>query len=205
MSDVKNSKRKKSRLEAQHMAYAIHKRITAELMASFALSQKRIEAYVESATKGIADISESKERLENLLEAIKKLADEIGLILNMRKTRIVRIDKPFRILQIQYWLIDTGRVVKKINPKSVTRERKKLKAYKRQLDLGKIDFATVENSFKSWIASNYKIMSRLQIDNMFKLYYSLFGRRITWKKKHSRLRWLMEQALKDLPKTETTS
>lgn len=58
MSDVKNSKRKKSRLEAQHMAYAIRKRITAELMASFALSQKRIEAYVESATKGIADISE---------------------------------------------------------------------------------------------------------------------------------------------------
>ena len=205
MSDVKYSKRKKSRLEAQHMAYAIRKRITVELMASFALSQKRIEAYVESATKGIADISESKERLENLLEAIKKLADEIGLILNMRKTRIARIDKPFRILQIQYWLTDTGRVVKKINPKSVTRERKKLKAYKRQLDLGKIDFATVENSFKSWIASNYKIMSRLQIDNMFKLYYSLFGRRITWKKKHSRLRWLMEQALKDLPKTETTS
>lgn len=156
-------------------------------------------------TDDIRAISESKERLENLLEAIKKLADEIGLILNMRKTRIARIDKPFRILQIQYWLTDTGRVVKKINPKSVTRERKKLKAYKRQLDLGKIDFATVENSFKSWIASNYKIMSRLQIDNMFKLYYSLFGRRITWKKKHSRLRWLMEQALKDLPKTETTS
>ena len=191
MSDVKHGKRKKSRLEAQHMAYAIRKRITVELMASFALSQKRIEAYVESATKGIADISESKERLENLLEAIKKLADEIGLILNMRKTRIARIDKPFRILQIRYWLTDTGRVVKKINPKSVTRERKKLKAYKRQLDLGKIDFATVENSFKSWIASNYKIMSRLQIDNMFKLYYRLFGRRITWKKKHSRLRWLM--------------
>lgn len=156
-------------------------------------------------TDDIRAISESKEQLENLLEAIKKLADEIGLILNMRKTRIARIDKPFRILQIQYWLTDTGRVVKKINPKSVTRERKKLKAYKRQLDLGKIDFATVENSFKSWIASNYKIMSRLQIDNMFKLYYSLFGRRITWKKKHSRLRWLMEQALKDLPKTETTS
>ena len=156
-------------------------------------------------TDDIRAISESKERLENLLEAIKKLADEIGLILNMRKTRIARIDKPFRILQIQYWLTDTGRVVKKINPKSVTRERKKLKAYKRQLDLGKIDFATVENSFKSWIASNYKIMSRLQIDNMFKLYYSLFGRRITWKKKHSRLRWLMEQALKDLHKTETTS
>mgnify|MGYP004700593937 CR=1 FL=1 len=60
MSDVKYSKRKKSRLEAQHMAYAIRKRITVELMASFALSQKRIEAYVESATKGIADISESK-------------------------------------------------------------------------------------------------------------------------------------------------
>lgn len=58
MSDVKYSKRKKSRLEAQHMAYAIRKRITVELMASFALSQKRIEAYVESATKGIADISE---------------------------------------------------------------------------------------------------------------------------------------------------
>ena len=149
-------------------------------------------------------ISDSKEKLENLMDEIRAASKELGLIINEKKTRIVKISKPFRILQIQYWLEDTGRVVKKINPKTVTRERHKLKAYKRKYDAGDLDIETIENSFKSWIACQYKIMSKKQIKNMFKLYFSLFKRRITWKKKHSRLHWLMEQSLKDLARMETT-
>ena len=49
-----------------------------------------------------------------------------------------------------------------------------------------IIYPTVENSFKSWLGSHYKIMSHDQIYNMSSLYYELFGRRPKWKKGHGR-------------------
>lgn len=146
-----------------------------------------------------------KEFLKSLLEGIKEIAEEYGLIINERKTRICKLSQPFRHLQICYALTDSGRVIRKINPKSVTRERRKLKAYKRLLDQGRIDYDTIENAFKSWIGSHFKYMSMQQIAHMSELYQQLYGRRPTWKTGHSRLRWLMAQSSKDLPSTATTS
>ena len=150
-------------------------------------------------------IHESRDFLQQLLDGFRSIAKEYGLIINEKKTRICRISEPFRILKVQYWLTDTGKVVRKIHPKSVTRERRKLKAYKRLLDDGRIDMETVENSFKSWLGGNWKLMSQEQIKNIYALYYALFQRRITWKKGHGRLLWLMGQPWKDSPSTATTT
>lgn len=138
-------------------------------------------------------VHQDKDFLKDVFAGIKKIAQEHGIIINERKTRIVKLSAGFRFLQIKYILTDTGRVVKKINPKGVTRERKKLKAYKRKLDAGELDYMTIENSFKSWMGGNWKTMSRLQIRNMSRLYFDLFGKRVKWKK-NSRLNWLMEHA-----------
>lgn len=140
-------------------------------------------------------IHEDKEFLKDILKNIKKIADELGLVINDKKTRIVKLSQQFKVLQINYSLTETGRIIKKINSKSITRERKKLKAYKRLLDKKRITMDDIENIFKSWMSSNYKIMSKMQISNMYKLYYDLFRRRITWKN-HSKLHWLMEHNLK---------
>ena len=83
----------------------------------------------------------------------------------------------------------------KINPKAVTRERRKLKAYKRKYDKKEMAYEDIENAFKGWMGSNYKRMSRKQITNLFVLYYELFERRPQWQRKHGRLRWLMVQSL----------
>lgn len=143
--------------------------------------------------------------LRDLLEGIKAIAQEYGLIINERKTRIVKLSQPFRHLQICYALTDTGRVIRKINPKSITRERRKLKKYKRLLDEGVITYDVIENAFKSWMGSHFKYMSREQIANMSDLFYQLYGRRPTWKKGHSRLRWLMAQSSTGSASTATTS
>lgn len=136
-------------------------------------------------------IHRDKQHLEHILAGICQIAAEYGLIVNDKKTRICKLSEPFRHLQIQYALTDTGRVIRKIHPKSVTRERRKIKAYKRQLDAGKMTYEEIENSVKSWIGSNWKYMSKQQIKNMSRLYFDLFGRSIEWKRKHGRLRWLM--------------
>ena len=90
-------------------------------------------------------------------------------------------------------LIDSGKVVKRINSKNITRERRKLKAYKRKLDVKELDYATIENSFKSWMGSNWRVMSRIQIRNMSRLYFELFGKKIKYRK-NARLNWLLEHA-----------
>ena len=140
-------------------------------------------------------IHESKEFLEDLFEGIKKIADEYGLIINTKKTRIERLDGFYRHLQIGYSLQKNGRLIRKINPKAVTRERRKLKAYKRKYDKKEMAYEDIENAFKGWMGSNYKRMSRKQITNLFVLYYELFERRPQWQRKHGRLRWLMVQSL----------
>lgn len=129
------------------------------------------------------------------MEEIKKISNELGLIINDKKTRIVKLSQQYKVLQINYSLSETGRIIKKINPKAITRERRKLKAYKRLLSKNRITINEIENIFKSWMSSNYKIMSKKQISNMYQLYYDLFERRITWKN-HGKLRYLMELNLK---------
>ena len=140
-------------------------------------------------------IHEDKEFLKDMLNKIKIISSKLGLIVNDRKTRIVKLSQQFKVLQIKYSLTETGRIIKKINSKSITRERRKLKAYKRLLDKKRITMDDIENIFKSWMSSNYKIMSKMQISNMYQLYYDLFGRRVKWKN-HSKLHWLMEHNLK---------
>ena len=142
-------------------------------------------------------IGESSQELLTLLDGLRKIARELGLIINERKTRIIKLSGFYRHLQNGYSLTKTGRVIHKINPKSITRERRKLKAYKRLLDAGKITYSEIENIFKSWLGGNYKRMSHRQIFNMTELYIRLFRRKPRWKRGHSRLRWLMEHSSPD--------
>lgn len=139
-------------------------------------------------------IHKNKEFLKEVLVGIKNIANELGLIINDKKTRIVKLSQQFKILQINYQLTETGRIIRKINPKAITRERRKLKAYKRLLDSKRLTYNEIENIFKSWMAGNYKNMSMQQISNMSQLYYNLFGRKVTWKN-HGKLHYLMEHNL----------
>ena len=160
----------------------------------------RVDNYVK-IVRGVKDygrytddfyaIHSDKAFLRDLLEGITQVASEYGLIINPKKTRICKLSQPFRHLQISYQLTETGALIRKISPKATARERRKLKAYKRLLDDGRMEYEEVENAFKGWIGGNWKMMSHQQIYSMNKLYEELFGRSISWQKNHSRLSWLM--------------
>lgn len=119
-------------------------------------------------------ISDDKKFLNDILHDIRNIADDMGLFINEKKTSIQPLWKPFKYLQIRYTLTDTGKVIKRINPKTVTRMRRKLKKLSVKVSNGEIDISSVENTYKSWIGSNRKIMSKKQISSMNKLYDELF-------------------------------
>ena len=116
-------------------------------------------------------ISRSKERLKYLFGRIKKIAAELGIIINERKTRIVKISRTFRYMQNKYFLTATGRVVERVNPQRITAMRRKMKRLKKTLKAGRIQLADVERMYSSWRGNYYRIMSkaqRLNIDNAYK-------------------------------------
>lgn len=115
-------------------------------------------------------IHESKEYLEELLQELIDVAASIGITINTRKTRICKLSSYWRFLQIQYALTDTGRIIKKINPKRLTSMRRKMK--KLAPVLNDKEF---EDLFKSWFNNHYKIMSKQQRANMNTLYEELKG------------------------------
>ena len=140
-------------------------------------------------------IAKTKEELHGIMDGVRWEAAQLGLIINERKTHICKLGGQYRHLQMLYSLHPDGKITCKISPKAITRERRKLKAYKRLMDDGRMEYSEIENNFKSWLCVHYKFMTRQQIQNMSRLFKDLFGKDITWKKKkgHGRLRWLMGQ------------
>lgn len=138
-------------------------------------------------------ISEDRQELADILKNVKRLAELFGLTVHPSKTYIAKIDKGFTYLQHRYILTDSGRIIEKINSKSITRERRKLKAYKRKLEEGAIPFADIENAFRSWMCSNYQYMSNVQVTNLVDLYNELFDVPTVWPDIHPRLQRLTGQ------------
>lgn len=113
-------------------------------------------------------IHESKEFLEELLQGIIAVANELGITVNTRKTRICKLSSLWRFLQVQYSLTDTGRVIQKINPKRLTSMRRKMKKLVHILTEKEFD-----DWYGSWFRNHYRIMSKLQRENMDTLYNNL--------------------------------
>ena len=113
-------------------------------------------------------IHPDKEYLQKLLQEIIQKAKELGITVNLHKTRICKLSEHWRFLQIQYSLTDTGRVIQKINPKRLTTMRRKMKSLAPQMT--EKDFT---DFYKSWFKSFYKIMSKQQRKNMDALFAEL--------------------------------
>ena len=118
-------------------------------------------------------IHKSKEFLQELLDDVIKIANSIGITVNIRKTRICKLSDYWRFLQMQYSLTDTGRVIQKINPKRVTCMRRKMK--KLIHILAPQDF---DQWYRSWFSNHCKYLSKLQRKNLSQLYQSLKSQEI---------------------------
>lgn len=113
-------------------------------------------------------IHESKEFLEELLEGIIEIAEELGITVNRKKTRICKLSEHWRFLQVQYSLTDTGRVIQKINPKRLTEMRRRMKKVAPKMTV--VDFT---NWYKAWFKNHYRFMSKRQRENMDTLFNQL--------------------------------
>lgn len=121
----------------------------------------------------------NKEELMDLLENIRVIAKKFGIHINEKKTRIVKISGTYKFLQIKYSLTKEGKIIKRINPKRVTAMRRKLKKLVIKVQNNEVKYKSVENMFRGWMGSFYKLMSKEQRQNLIGLYEDLFDKSIT--------------------------
>lgn len=121
-------------------------------------------------------IHESKEYLQYCLSEIKRMCKELDIVLNEKKTVIVKLTHGFTFLKTQYRISSTGKIVRKPCRKAIVRERRKLKKQKILLDSGIMTFEQVRCSYASWRGCMVKRDAHRTVSNMDRLFNNLFIR-----------------------------
>lgn len=120
-------------------------------------------------------IHKDKKYLQYCLERIKVKCRELGITLNEKKTQIIKLSHGFTFLKARLYLLPSGKVIKKIYKRSVTRMRQKLKKLRQRVDAGKMTEQSVYQAYRSWrdgYAANFN--ARRTIRNMDRLYLKLY-------------------------------
>lgn len=120
-------------------------------------------------------ISNSKEELEELLNEIQERLLLLKLEINYKKTNIIKLTHGFTLLQIKY-SIRNNKIIKRPTREKITRERRRVKKYKRLCDLGLMNEIDAYNSYKSWRNALKKDCNRCykSIQSLDELFNSLF-------------------------------
>lgn len=137
-------------------------------------------------------MSPSKEELKNILKHVSDIASELGIFINFKKTRIVKIKGPYRYLQFKYMLSRDGKITKRINQSRVISMRRKLKKLKIKCDKDEIPYANIEGMFRGWMCEFYKVMSKDQRKNMLTLFEDLYGKTIYFEKHGNKTKMIIE-------------
>jgi len=119
-------------------------------------------------------IHNSKGYLQKCLIAIRKICAELHIVLNTKKTHIVKLSHGFSWLKVRFNLTSTGCVLKRIYKRSITVMRRKLKRLKLRLETGKMTAEDVFATWQSWKSYAEKFKSWHTLQNMAKLYNELF-------------------------------
>jgi hypothetical protein len=121
----------------------------------------------------------SKDELLDILKCIRLIAKELGIHINEKKTRIVKLNGTYKYLQIKYTLTSSGKIIKRMNPERITAMRRKLKKLAVKVKRNEVLYENVEGMFRGWMGSFYKLLSRQQRQNLIQLYENLFTKVIT--------------------------
>lgn len=94
-------------------------------------------------------IALDKDTLWRFLDAARALCSSLGITINERKTKVVKLTRGFTFLKKRFRFTESGRVVVTPIPKSLARERKKLRVHSRMVADGSM---TLEQAYVSYMS-----------------------------------------------------
>lgn len=122
-------------------------------------------------------IHDDREFLERLLEEIRIICRDYGIIPNEKKTHITRLCDGFTFLKMRYVISESGKIA--VIPKNDTfvAERRKLRKFRVKCDEGRMTLAAVKDQYYSWRGDKKKYKCRKRLMKMDELYKTLFWRK----------------------------
>lgn len=94
-------------------------------------------------------IALDKEALWRFLDAARALCSSLGITINERKTRVVKLTRGFTFLKKRFRFTESGRIVVTPIPKSLARERRKMRIHARMVAEGSM---TLEQAYVSYMS-----------------------------------------------------
>lgn len=145
--------------------------------------------YVEAYGRYMDDlycIHTDKEWLHIVLELIEWKCRQLGITINRKKTRIVKLSHGFTFLKKKFSYSPTGRIVVRPSRDAITRQRRKLKKLKALYDAGEMTLEDVSQSYQSWRGSfvnrsktkgsnHARVDAQRTVESMDRLYKQLFS------------------------------
>lgn len=98
-------------------------------------------------------IALDKETLWRFLDAARALCSSLGITVNERKTRVVKLTRGFTFLKKRFRFTESGRIVVTPIPKSLARERRKLRIHARMVAEGSMALEQAYVSYMSFRGS----------------------------------------------------
>lgn len=117
----------------------------------------------------------NKEYLQYCKREIKKYLNSICLCLN-EKTQIYKLSQGVIFLKWRYLLTKTGKVVRKMSDRSITKQKRKMRKFVIRLRDKKMTMFDVYQSYQSWRANALRGDTKGIIYKMDKYYKELFGK-----------------------------
>jgi hypothetical protein len=117
----------------------------------------------------------SREYLKKLLSEIKDVCTSLGITINKKKTKIVKLEQGVKFLKGIYTLNKEGRIISRADPASRKRMRRRLNKFKRIVEEGKMSYKDVYIAYQSWRGNYLKRFDAFHtIRRMDALYMALF-------------------------------
>jgi hypothetical protein len=95
-------------------------------------------------------IHKDKAFLEDCLRQIIEKCKELGIIVNLKKTKITSLKGGLLFLKGKYILLESGRIVRRPARDSAIRMRRKLRKFKALLDDKKMTYSDIRTAYQSW-------------------------------------------------------
>lgn len=150
----------------------------------FIKDQTGVKHYIRYMDDGVI-FSDNKQFLHELYGKMKVVCNDLGLVFNEKKTKVVKISKGFMFMKVRYRVTDSGKIVRTLAKSGTIRMRRKLKKFRRLVDNGQMTMEDIFNSVQSWVAHSKVAMSYRTVKRMMHLYNDVFGGyKLTKKYKH---------------------
>lgn len=133
----------------------------------------RVKPYIRYMDDSIA-IFQTKEEAQAYLKIYMQLCEDIGIIINKKKTQIHKLERGFTFLKVKFTLTPTGKVIRKVSKKNVVRERRKLKKLHKKVLRGELTVEDIRRNYASWKGYALQRNGYCAVRKMDKLYYDLF-------------------------------